>query len=445
MNILIYGSTRIGKTVATELYRDHDITLMDEPSHLPDGFNHLDIRYICGNGTDIKALKDAGISKIDLFIACSDLDEANMVACWTIKKIVNVETICFIRRADLFHNINSPSHTAYHTPYDIDTLIWPEQLLTQDIFRTISVPEAYEVEYFAGGRIKLLEYKITNDSPICNKRISDFPFPAEVLVIGIIRDHILSISDGNTIIQDGDKVVFMGKSSGVDRLAALLFETSNPIKTATVIGGGNVGYMLAVLLEQSHIRVKIIEANPERCLFLADTLASSLVLQGDGTDLELLETETVGDADVTICVTNNDEKNLLCGLLAKQLGSKRIITRVGNIRNAELFERVGIDVVVSPQDSALKELLNKLQKPDVNILARIERGQGEILQITLPESFKEKKLMDLKLPAKAIVGVIEHDHKLTIPNGQSIIRAGNKLKVFAMVDDAESIKSFLLK
>jgi len=445
MNILIYGATKFGKMVASELFRDHDITLMDELPQLPESFGHLDIRYISGNSTDIKALQGASIEKIDLFIASSDLDEANMVACWTIKKIVDIETICFIRRADLFNNINSPSNTAYHTRYDIDTTIWPEQLLTQDVFKILSVPGAYDVEHFADGRVKLLEYKITTDSPICNVRVTDYPFPPQVLIVGIIRNHTLFISDGQTTINEGDKVVFMGTETGLGTLAAVLFKKNNPIRTAAVIGGGNVGFMLATRLEQSHIKVKIIEENSDRCRYLADTLSSSLVLQGDGTDLELLENEAVGECDVTVCVTDNDEKNLLCGLLAKQLGSGRIITRVGNIRNAELFERVGIDVVVSPQDSALKELLNRLQKPDVNILARIERGQGEVLRITLPDSFVEKRLMDIDMPARAIIGVIQHKRDISIPNGMSIIQPGDQLKIFTMAKDAEVIKTFFLQ
>ena len=316
MNILIYGATKFGKMAATELFRDHNITLMDELPQLPESFGHLDIRYISGHSTDIEALQEADLDSIDFFIASSDLDEANMVACWTIKKISDIETICFIRRSDLFNNISSLSHKAYQTPYDVDTTIWPEQLLTQDVFRILSVPGAYEVEHFAGGRVKLLEYKITTDSPICNIRITDYPFPPHVLIIGIIRDHTLFISDGQTTILEGDKVVFMGSETGLSTLVAVLFKENNPVKTVTVIGGGNVGFMLATRLEQSHIKLKIIETNPDRCQYLADTLSKSLVLQGDGTDLELLENESVGDCDVTVCVTDNDEKNLLCGLLA---------------------------------------------------------------------------------------------------------------------------------
>jgi trk system potassium uptake protein TrkA len=200
--------------------------------------------------------------------------------------------------------------------------------------------------------------------------------------------------------------------------------------------------MLAQKLEQANIRVKLIEHDKTRCIFLADNLKKSLILQGDGTDLELLEGESVGDADVTVCITNNDEKNLLCSLLVKQLGSDlRIITRVSNARTAQLFERVGIDVVVSPRESALTELLNRVQARDVDILALVEGGKGEVLRITLPNDFSESRVMDLHLEIQAIIGVIKRGRRLIIPNGKTVLQAGDQLKIFTMAEDANAVKT----
>ncbi|MCD6388906.1 MAG: NAD-binding protein, partial [Desulfobulbaceae bacterium] len=193
------------------------------------------------------------------------------------------------------------------------------------------------------------------------------------------------------------------------------------------------------------IRVKIIEHDKARCVFLADNLKKSLILNGDGTDLELLERESVGEADVIVCITNNDEKNLLCSLLVKQLCSdRRIITRVSNERTGQLFERVGVDVVVSPRESALTELLNRVQARDVNILALVEGGQGEVLRLTLPESFPDTRVMDLKFKAKAIIGVVKRGRSLVIPSGETVIQAGDQLKIFTMAEDAEAVKTLFV-
>jgi len=402
----------------------------------------LDISFISGSAADINALEQADLKDCVLFIACSSLDEANIVACWTVKKIVDIETICFVRTMELYRNLVSPKQNRYQTRYDIDTIIWPEQLLTQDIFRIISVPDAIDVEYFAEGRAKLFEYRIKEDSMLLDTRVMDCSFPPDVLIVGITREHNLFIPDGSTVIRMDDKVIFMGTGPALDNLAASIFQSGNNIKTAVLIGGGSVGFMLAQKLEQANIRVKLIEHDKTRCVFLADNLKKSLILQGDGTDLELLEGESVGDADVTVCITNNDEKNLLCSLLVKQLGSDlRIITRVSNARTAQLFERVGIDVVVSPRESALTELLNRVQARDVDILALVEGGKGEVLRITLPNDFSESRVMDLQLEIQAIIGVVKRGRRLIIPNGKTVLQAGDQLKIFTMAEDAEAVKT----
>lgn len=446
MNILLYGATELGYMLAQRLYQEHSITLIDDLKRLPDKFNNLDLSFVGGSGADIDALEQANVKKCELFIACSNLDEANIVACWTVKKIVDLETICFIRTMELYKNLSSSKQDRYLTRYDIDTVVWPEQLLTQDIFRIISVPDAIDVEYFAEGRAKLFEYRIKENSPLQDRRIMDCSFPKDVLIVGITREQNLFIPNGSTVIHKDDKVIFMGIDSALDTLAATIFQSNNVIKTAVLIGGGSVGFMLARKLEKTGIRVKIIEHDQARCEFLADNLKKSLILHGDGTDLELLEGEGVDGADVVVCITNNDEKNLLCSLLVKQLEpTRRIITRVNNIRTGQLFERVGIDVTVSSRDSALKELLNRVQARNVDILALVEGGQGEVLRLTLPENFQKTRVIDLKFEVQAIIGIIKRGRNLYIPNGGSVLQAGDQLKIFTMAEDAETVKTLFTR
>ena len=445
MEILLYGTTEMSYLVASRLHQQHNITLLHDPGELSEKFANLDIRVVEGSGGDLAVLEKIETQATDLFIACSALDEANIVACWTIKKIVDTETICFIGKASLYKNFSSPTHNRYHVRYDIDTIIWPEKLLTQDIFRIISVPEALDVEYLAGGKAKLFEYRIKEGSSMINNTIMDCKFPKDVLIPGITREGKLFIPKGSTTIQLGDKVFFIGFDTALEILAADFFKHDKKVKTVSIIGGGSVGFMLAEKLERTNKKVKIIEQNPERCEFLANSLKKTLVLQGNGTDLELLESESIATADACICTTNNDEKNLLCSLLIKQLGSKRIVTRVGNIQNYELFEHVGIDVVVSPKASALTEVLNRVQIRDVDVLALIEGGKGEVLRLTLPDTFKEVQLKELKLTANAIIGVIIRGHQVLIPNGETFLLPKDRLKIFTMKEDSEKLKEFFFR
>lgn len=440
MDILLYGMTEIGYLIASGLHQQHNITLLhDGNGGLHEKFINLDISMIEGSGGDLAVLETIEAARAGIFIACSSMDEANIVACWTIKKIADTETICFISKPSLFHNFSSSINTRYHTRYDIDSIIWPEQLLTQDIFRIISVPDALDVEFLAGGKAKLLEYRIKETSRIIDKPIMACGFPADMLIVGISRDDKLFIPNGQTTIRLHDKVFFIGIGPALDTLAADFFQQSREVKSVSIIGGGSVGFMLAEMLESRGVRVKLIELGSQRCEQLANSLQKTLVLQGDGTDLELLESESIAEADVCVCITNNDEKNLLCSLLVKQLGSKRIITRVSNLQNYELFARVGIDVVVSPKASALTEVLNRIQIGGVDIIALIEGGKGEVLRITIPETFKEVRIKDLKLPVNAIIGVIVRGHRVLIPNGDTLLLPGDRLKIFTMKEDSETL------
>lgn len=443
MRILLFGATDAGYMIASRLYLYHDITIIDDHGYLPEKFSSLDISHVYGNGADIPTLEKAGVDKMDCFIACSNLDEANIVACWTIKKLAELETICFVSKGEIYHNLVSSIHDRYQTKYDIDTVIWPEQLLTQDIFRIVLVPEAIKVEYFDDGQAKLFEYPIREDSPLNGIAIQDYTFPKDVLIVGVYRDNSLFVPNGSTVIAAGDRAIFMGTEPALDLLAVKIFPDKNRVKTAAIIGGGNVGYILAEKMEQARIKVKIIEYDKERCNFLANNLKKSMVLQADGTDLEFLEEESLGKMDIVVCVTNNDEKNLLCSLLVKQLGAGRVVVRVENIRNERLFEHVGIDVVVSPWESAMKELLNHVQEKDVDILAMVEGGKGEVLRITVPEDFRDTRVAELQLPKNVIIGIIRRRNKYLIPNGSTIIRANDRLKIFTKAENEDSIKRAL--
>ena len=165
-------------------------------------------------------------------------------------------------------------------------------------------------------------------------------------------------------------------------------------------------------------------------------------MNGNGTNLELLEQEGIGDCDVAVCVTDNDEKNLLCSLLTKQLGVKRAITRVGQIATATLFEKVGVDVAISPKEAAVNEIKNRIIESHAGILATVERGLAEILELKVREDFPDTALMNLNLPLRAVVAIIERGGKIIIPKGQTLIRSGDNLLIFIKSQDVAKIKDF---
>lgn len=442
MKIVIYGATEVGCLLATEFFEDHDITVIDKEENRTEEFDKLDISFVQGNASDIKILKAADIMNSDVFIACTTLDEANFVSCLSAKKISGIRTICFVSKEEYRNAMELDKATDYLEDFFIDYVIWPEELLTQEIFRIVTVAHALDVENFADGKARLLEYKVRPNSPIVGKMVKDCGFTRDTIIVGIKRDDLLFIPNGLTEINAEDKLIFMGTSHSLDILAGTFFHEKEQVKTVAIIGGGSVGYMLAKSLEDMKIKTKIIEMNYERCEFLAQELQKALVINGDGTNLKLLDEEEIGSSDVVISVTNNDERNLLCSLLVKQLGVKRVISRVSKVLNIPLFEKVGIDIAVSPKTSAINEVKNDLDENDVDILATVEQGEAEVLEILVKEDFDSKKIMDLRFPAPAIIGVIQRKNQVIIPKGDTTMKTHDILIIFTKAENAQRIKDY---
>lgn len=442
MKIVIFGANKVGAIIASQFYTDNDITIIDNEKNKVDAIGKLDISFIDGNGSDIDVLKQAGVKDADVFIACTPSDELNIVSCLTAKRLGNTCTMCFVRNEEYKASLLTAKDSDYNNEFYIDIVIWPEELLTQEIFRIITVAKALDVENFAGGRARLLEYRIEEDSILVNQAVKNCNFPKDTLIVGITREENLFIPSGETVLQKDDKVIFMGLAHSLDVLAGKFFHKKDFVKNIAIIGGGNVGLKLAKSLEGMKFKTKIIEKNDDRCNYLSEQLSDALIINGDGTDLELLNEEDIANSDVVVSVTNNDEKNLLCSLLTKQLGVKRVISRVSKPANAELFEKVGIDISISTQTAALNEIKSNLFGTNIGILATVEQGKGEVLTILLPEKFAATKIMNLKLPAKGIVGIVQRRNRIIIPNGATQIMGGDNLIIFTLSENVPAIRDY---
>lgn len=443
MKIIIYGANETGSIIATEFFEDHDIIVIDPDAKSLEKFNNLDLTVICADASNINILREADIKNCDVFIACTNIDEGNIVACLMAKQLSSATTVCFVSKKECRDSLRAirEEHNKNYALY-IDNVIWPERLLTHEILRIITVPDAVDVEYFSNGRAKLLEYRIKENSTLKNKKLKECSFNEETLVVGIVREEELFIPNGDSEFMVGDKAIFMGTPDALDNTAGQFFIEENNLRDVAIIGGGSVGYELAKSLESTKLRIKIIENNYKRCEFLSQNLKKTLVLNGDGTNLELLEQEDIGNSDVAVCVTNNDEKNLLCSLLVKQLGVKRAITRVGQIATATLFEKVGVDVAISPREASVNEIKNRIIESHAGILATVERGLAEILELKIREDFENTALMNLKLPSRAVIAIIERAGKVIIPKGQTLIKSGDNLLIFTKSQDVAAIKDF---
>ncbi len=445
MKIVIYGANETGSLIAAELFEDHDIIVINDEDSPCANIQKLDIEYVQGSGANISVLESVGIKDADIFIACSDNDEANIVACLTVTNMTKLKTVCFVSKKENVESLSLVRGSKYQRELMIDYVLWPEELMTQEIFRIITVPNAIDVENFANGKARLLEYRVEENTKFLNKKIKDCSFPDETLIVGITRDNTLFIPNGDTEIMINDKVIFMGSVYSLDILANRFFEEKTDVRQVTIIGGGNVGLMLAQNLEKANIKIKIIEFDYDRCVELTENLKSTLVINGDGANFALLEEERVAESDVVVSVTNNDEKNLLCSLLSKQLGVPKVITRVSKNANANLFEKVGIDVAISQNAAAIDDIENHLIKTEIEILATVERGQGRVLEICVPFNFKTDMIMNLKMPCKAIIAIIQRRNRVIIPRGTTQIMPFDNLIIFTTQENENVVLEYFKK
>jgi trk system potassium uptake protein TrkA len=443
MRIIIVGGGEVGYALARELSRDNSLSIVDLEADVAQRFKALDVAFLTGSGTSADVLGRANVGEADLLIACTGLDEVNMVACAIASRLGTPRTICFVSREEFAGRDASSDAVREH--FGIERIIWPEAQLAEEIERIIAAPGAIDAEVFAEGRIRLLEFRLDVSSPLTTAPLSALHLPKSALIVAAKRRDAIEIPRGDTRLSPGDKIFVMGTPAALEEVVPQIHRGAqkSPRQTVTIIGGGDVGFRLAQRLDAlPHITLRIIESDPERGAMLAATLRRALVLNGDGTDLELLESEEIGRSDVLVSVIDNDERNLFASLLGRQLGVRRVITRVSRPRNLHLFERVGIDVALSARGAAVNALVHQIQGGRAHLLAVLEEGQATIIEIAVPAGFRSRALMEMKPPPKSIVGAILRNGDIVVPRGPDRVHAGDRLIVFAAADSVGAVRDY---
>jgi trk system potassium uptake protein TrkA len=441
MRVLIIGGGEIGFAIAQGLASDHEVYVVDHKPEVADRFEPLDVQFVLGTGTSREILIRAGADKADVFVACTGLDEVNIVSCGVARLLARPRTFCFVSREDFLQSGDEAQGLA---GFGIDRVVWPEAQLAKEIERIVRTPGALDAESFAGDAIRLVEYRLEAESPFIT-RIADLHLPHNSLIVAVRRGDDFFIPRGAHTLEARDKVLVMGTPEALVAVRRRMVGNSeSPRQRVTIVGGGDVGLQLAERLEQNieGIDIRLIERDGARGELLAGRLRHSLVLQGDGTDLAFLEAEDVGRSDVLVGVIDNDEKNLLVSLLARQLGVGRIITRVGKRANLRLFERVGIDIAISARGAAVASVLHHIQGGSTRLLAVVEEGAGRILELEVPAGYAARALRDLAPPLNSIIGAIVRQSRAFVPRGTDRVEPGDRLIVFTTYAAADQVRDY---
>ena len=439
--IIIIGGGEIGYALAKALESDHELCVVDTDPGVADRFGLLDVEFLTGSGTSGSLLERAQVGTCDLLIACTGLDEINIVACSLGSQLGCRRTICFVSKEDFAHAAEGRESLSQH--FGIDQVVWPEAQLADAIERIIMAPGSVDAGVFAGGQIRLLEFRLGSDSPLVGKPIAALSLPYGVVMVAVHHGDATSIPRGRTVLDPGDKVVLMGTRDAMKALQRQLSPEASArrARVVTIIGGGDVGLRLAQHLEsEPDIKLYVVEHDHARGEMLAATLVNALILEGDGTDLALLESEEIGRSDVLVSVINNDERNLLACLIGRQLGVGSVITRVSTPANLRLFELVGIDVALSARGAAVASVVHQIDGGRSSLLAVLEAGQAKVIELTVPEQFRATSLRDLGMPNEAIIGSIVRGSEVIVPRGEDHIKPGDHLLVCATGISAKQIR-----
>ena len=438
MNILIIGAGRVGTSVAEHLVSErNDITVIDtDPQRLRELQERLDLRGVCGNAIQPSVLREAGAEDCELLVACAPQDETNLTVCKVAHDLFNVTTSIARLRSPEF--VEGAPLLAREGGFAVDHVICPEQSVTTYIRKLVEYPEALRVIEFAGGLVTLAGVRAGAGSRLVGHRLDEIPTLVpnlDMRVVGLFRRDQPLKADGSTRIEAGDEAFVLTRTAAVTEVLCALRERDRPVRRVLIAGGGKVGLRLAREL-RGRCEIRLIELDRQRCEYLAAELGSEvLVLHGDATDEELMTDANVGETDVFIALSSDDEDNILSGLLSKRLGARRAIVLINRRAYTELVQGTQIDVAISPQHAVIGELLAYVRRGDVEAVHSMRQGAAESLEIIARGDRRSSKVVSrrieqIDLPEGVQIGAIVRGDEVIMAHHDTVIQTDDHVIVF---------------
>ena len=451
MKIIIVGGGKVGYTLAQQLAtEEHDITLVDNDAEvLAHADETVDIMCIKGNGASAEILKSADINETDILLAVTDSDELNMICCVIGKKLGAKHTVARVRNTDY-----SNEYKMLREELELDMVINPEMEAAAEIAQMIQFPSAADVETFANNLIELVEFRVLETDPIINIKLMELNkhLPSKVLFCTVMRDEEVFIPKGNFVFLPNDIIQVIGERSSISRFFKYLGRISHKAKNVTIIGGSRTSIYLTWLLEEMYLNVKIIEIDKERCLLLNDVLTETLIIHGDGTDQEVLDSENIESADAIVALTDRDEENLISSLYAHQCGVPKVILKINRQNYFPIVKKLGLDSIISPKFITANNILRFIRALEnthgtaVEKLYRILDNKAEIVEFTVKDTsdVTDIKLQDLNLKEDVLIAAIVRNKKIVIPSGNDIIKEHDKVIVVSKTGFITDINDILV-
>ncbi len=442
MNIVIVGAGDIGRYMATILSKDlHNVIVIDkDKAKLDELAIQIDVATRLGSGTDWQLLDDLLELMPNMLIALTNDDETNLVSCSIAKHLGYPYTVCRVRDSRYLNR----TRLDFARLFDVDHFIAPEVLVAYDILEYMLSQGSVAIEYFAHGSVQLRTLLIPSTWKKGEIPLSKLTLPAGVMV-GLIKRSVMEeqpvptvvekviFPHGNDVLQIGDEVTFIGETDAVSKLHEFIGIEFKPIESVVIVGGSLSGVQLAKLLNRRNIPVKLIEKDYNKCVTLSETLQGTTIIHHDATDPDFLRSEKIDQADIFISATRHDEVNVLCAMLAKDLGCQEVIAILSNTSYRSVLAPQGIKHVVSPRITAANQILSKILTGTVTTLVSLYDNQAEVMEINVSMESKVAGIplseLGPMLPKDFLIAMIQNRGRIMVAKGDRIISPGDTVIV----------------
>ena len=450
MKIAIAGAGKLGLRIIEVLKGgDHSITVIDKDEELVKRLAAtFDIATACGNAKEVSLLEDIGIADFDYFIATTDRDEKNIVI-GTAAKRLGVPVV-IVRIRDPEHERQSDF---LKETFGIDYIVNPERSIAEEINKYLIEKYSLRGGILNAGGISMLEIK-------AYKRPELIGFTAKQ-AREILRQEGMSLAaiskkgkmvipgadDKSSIIEeDDDELYVVGNHDLIESAAEKYVDTEQytGIQRVMIAGGGKVGFYLARMLEECGASVKIIESDKQRCQYLSTHLQNVLILNGDASDIGLLEEENFSDMDAFVSATGFDEENILLALMAKQAGVPDVIAKRSRESFGELISDMGVDMVLNPVDISASHIVRNIKGATV-LSSYIIQGQAELVHIAVDHdmSARGKEIRKLKLPNGLAIVAVQRGDAIILPDDGTKVMEGDHIVILSLLSESFDLEKLL--
>ena len=432
MQIVIIGGGKLGISLAQHLVDEgHNVTMIDRSeSVVQKSMDTMDAMFIHGSGVSADTLKEADIQHTDIVIAATMSDEVNMLSCLTAKRLGAQYTIARIRDPEYLNTLSF-----LQKELAIDYAINPERATAREISRMLRFPFAGSIETFARGRVEMVDFRAAEGDPVVGipmkemyKKNKQLP---QVLFCAVERDEDIIIPKGDFIIRAGDRVHVVSDVETITRFFTALGKGMSTIRSVMVMGGSRIAFYLVSMLVRMKMKVSVIE--------VADSLPGATIIEGDGTDQELLESEGLADTHAFITLSDRDEENLMAGFYAAQRGVKKVIVKSSRDTYSGIMHNMGLDSIISTKTVACNDILRVVRSRSSRANAAVQRmyrlmnGQAEALEFIAQagDKYIHVPLKDLKVIPDALIAVIVREGLVKVPFGNDTIEVGDYVVVIS--------------